>query len=451
VGVRPASLMLAPLRARGRTLGVVSFARVNGARHYALADLALADDLAQRAALAADNARLYREAQDASRAKDEFLAVLSHELRTPLTPVLGWVRMLRAGTLTPEATERALDTVERNTRLQAQLVEDLLDVSRIVAGKLQLDRYPVDLAPIMEEAVELSRGDADSKRVKIELVVDEGTGAVLGDPLRLGQVVANLMTNAVKFTPSGGRVQVSLTRQEEWALITVADTGIGIEPPLLPRIFDRFRQADSTITRRHGGLGLGLAIVRHLAELHGGTVSAQSAGAGRGATFTVRLPVAVAGGRLGPAEPPLALRATSPDERLLALRILVVEDHRDTAELMRTVLERHGASVRIVDSLAGALEALAGLEVDLLLSDIAMPDGTGYELMRRLRAEEAARGRAPMPAVAVTAFAGADDRERASASGFHHFATKPIEPAELVETVARAAGRAPTPRRGRTP
>ena len=459
--LRPHSLLTVPLVARGRTLGSMTWLRIAAATPsgaYTADDLALAEDLGARIALGIDNARLGRraerarvEAEEANRAKDEFLAVLSHELRTPLTAMLGWLRLLRSGQLNVDKTAQALEVVERNTRAQAQLINDLLDVSRIVAGKLQLDRYPVDLAPIMEEAVELSRGDADGKRVKIELSVDEGTGTVLGDPLRLGQIVANLVTNAVKFTPGGGRVQVSLARSDAWAVITVADTGIGIDPPLLPRIFDRFRQADSTITRRHGGLGLGLAIVRHLAELHGGTVSAESAGPGRGAIFTVLLPIALGGGRRGSAEAVPAPSATEPDGHLLGLRLLLVEDHRDTADLMRTVLERHGAAVRVVGSLAGALDALGRLDVDVLLSDIAMPDGTGYELLRRLRADEQTRGRVPVPAVAVTAFAGAEDRARASASGFQHFAAKPIEPVELVEAVARAAGRVSTARRGRTP
>ena len=455
--LHPHSLVTVPLVARGRTLGSMTWLRTGGAPAFGADDLALAEDLAARMALGIDNARLLRraerarvEAEDANRAKDEFLAVLSHELRTPLTAMLGWLRLLRSGQLNTDKTAQALEVVERNTRAQAQLINDLLDVSRIVAGKLQLDRYPVDLAPIMEEAVELSRGDADIKRVKIELEVDEGTGAVLGDPLRLGQIVANLVTNAVKFTPGGGLVQVSLARRDAFAVITVSDTGIGIEPALLPRIFDRFRQADSTITRRHGGLGLGLAIVRHLAELHGGTVSADSAGSGQGARFTVELPLAPVGGQ-GRRASALAAPSVQPDARLLGLRVLVVEDHRDTADLMRTVLERHGATVRVADSLAAAMAALGPRQVDVLLSDIAMPDGTGYELVRRLRADERQRALVPIAAVAVTAFAGPDDRARASASGFQHFASKPIEPVELIDTVARAAGRASTPRRGRTP
>jgi diguanylate cyclase len=270
--------------------------------------------------------------------------------------------------------------------------------------------------------------------------VDDGTGPVLGDPLRLGQIVANLVTNAVKFTPAAGRVQVSLTRRDGEATITIADSGIGIEPDLLPRIFDRFRQADSTITRRHGGLGLGLAIVRHLAELHGGGVTADSAGPGLGATFTVQLPLAMGAGRRGRAVVPGGARVER-DAVLDGLRLLVVEDHRDTAELMRAVLERHGAEVRVAGSLAAALQALEGPQVQVLLSDIAMPDGTGYELVRRLRARERLHGLPPVPAVAITAFAGADDRDRAGVAGFQYFAAKPIEAAELVEAVASAAGR----------
>jgi PAS domain S-box-containing protein len=457
-GLRPHSLLTVPLVARGRTLGSMTWLRISEPRAFTVEDLALAEDLAARIALGIDNARLHRraararvDAEEANRAKDEFLAVLSHELRTPLTAMLGWLRLLRTGQLNADKTAQALEVVERNTRAQAQLINDLLDVSRIVAGKLQLDRYPVDLAPIMEEAVELSRSDAESKRVKIELSVDESTGTVLGDPLRLGQIVTNLVTNAVKFTPAGGRVEVSLARREASAVITVTDTGIGIEAALLPRIFDRFRQADSTITRRHGGLGLGLAIVRHLAELHGGRVTAESAGAGQGARFTVWLPVTLEHGRRPGADRRLALPPPEPDRRLGGVRLLLVEDHHDTAELMRTVLERHGARVSVAGSLAGALTTLAGGEVDVLGSDIAMPDGTGYELLRRLREDERAHARAPVPAVAVTAFAAADDRAHAIASGFQHFAAKPIEPVELVEAVARATGRGAAVRRGRTP
>src|SRR5213083_378424 len=290
-GTPPTSLMLVPLRARGRTLGVVSFAVANGKRRYTLADLALAEDLAQRAALAADNARLYREAQDASRAKDEFLAVLSHELRTPLTPVLGWVRMLRTGTLAPEATERALDTVERNTRLQAQLVEDLLDVSRIVAGKLSLDLRPVALGPLVDAVIESTAASAVGKSITVTRHVEPDLPRIEADANRLQQVLANLLSNAVKFTPMGSRVDVAVRCVGDSMCLTVADTGDGLAPEIAPHIFDRFRQADSTITRQHGGLGLGLSIVRHIVEGHGGSVQATSEGVGRGTTFTVMLPI----------------------------------------------------------------------------------------------------------------------------------------------------------------
>src|SRR5438105_9835478 len=309
-GTPPTSLMLVPLRARGRTLGVVSFAVANSKRRYTLADLALAEDLAQRAALAADNARLYREAQDASRAKDEFLAVLSHELRTPLTPVLGWVRMLRSGTLAPEATERALDTVERNTRLQAQLVEDLLDVSRIIAGKLSLNLRPVALGPIVDMVIEGAAASALAKSIIVTRQVEPDLPRIEADANRLQQVVANLLSNAVKFTPAGGRVEVGVARAGDDLRLTVADTGDGLAPEVAPHIFDRFRQADSTITRQYGGLGLGLSIVRHIVERHGGTVQATSEGPGHGTTFTVTLPI---GGPLSDAPIGVA-RTPSPAE-----------------------------------------------------------------------------------------------------------------------------------------
>jgi PAS domain S-box-containing protein len=403
--------------------------------------------LADHAAIAVHNAGLYQqaerarqEAESANRAKDEFLAVLSHELRTPLTSMLGWLRLLRSGQLNPERSGQALEVVERNTRIQAQLINDLLDVSRIIAGKLQLDCYEVDLAPIVEEAVESSRSDAEAKGVRLQIAQDAGGATVLGDPLRLGQIVSNLVTNAVKFTPTGGDVCVRLVREGAEAVLTVSDTGIGIEPSVLPQIFDRFRQADSTITRRHGGLGLGLAIVRHLSELHGGRVSVASPGVGQGATFSVGLPVTVptARGRVAPIVqtevPPGAARTT-----LSGVRVLVAEDHRDTADMMRTVLQGQGAIVRIVDSIGAALAALADAEVDVLVSDIGMPDGTGYDLMARVREGERTVGRAAPPAVAVTAFAGADDRERALAAGFLGWAPKPIDPALLIDAVARAA------------
>jgi PAS domain S-box-containing protein len=438
----PHAMLLVPLVARGRTLGSLAWLRTASSEPYTVEDLGLAEDVAARAALAIDGARLYRqaerariEAEAANRAKDEFLAVLSHELRTPLTSMLGWLRLLRTGQLSSDRVTQALEVVERNTRTQAHLINDLLDVSRIITGKLKLDLYPLDLTPIMEEAVESARRDAEAKGVDLRFEVQADAGLVLGDPLRLGQIVGNLLANAVKFTAPGGHVRVRLAREAGEAVITVADTGIGIEPDVIGHVFDRFRQADSTITRRHGGLGLGLAIARHLVELHGGTVMAASPGVDLGATFTVRLPLAPAFHRARPGE---AVTGLSAGRTLAGVRVLLVEDHFDTAEMVRATLTLHGAHVRVAQSLGEALVMLGGSEFDVLVSDVGMPDGNGYELVQRLRERERAVGRGPLPAVAVTAFAGSEARERALAAGFSDYAAKPIEPAALIETVARA-------------
>ena len=445
--LQPHAMLLVPLVARGRTLGSLSWLRLASPEPYTVDDLGLAEDVAARAALAIDGARLYRraerariEAEAANRAKDEFLAVLSHELRTPLTSMLGWLRLLRTGQLGSERVTQALEVVERNTRTQAQLINDLLDVSRIITGKLQLDLYPLELTPIVEEAVESARRDAEAKGVDLEFEVQADTGPVLGDPLRLGQIVGNLLANAVKFTSPGGHVRARLAREAGEAVITVADTGVGIEADVLGHVFDRFRQADSTITRRHGGLGLGLAIAQHLVALHGGTVTAASPGVDLGATFTVRLPLAPAARRARPGEP-LAAGASGGRTSLAGVRVLLVEDHPDTAEMVRTTLMLHGARVRVAESLGEALVMLGGSDFDVVVSDIGMPDGNGYELVQRLRERERAVGRGPLPAVAVTAFAGSEARERALAAGFCDYAAKPIEPEALIETVARATRR----------
>jgi signal transduction histidine kinase/CheY-like chemotaxis protein len=430
--------MLVPLRARGRALGTVCFALTQPGRRYALADLAIAEDLAQRAALAADNARLYREAQDASRAKDEFLAVLSHELRTPLTPVLGWVRMLRTGTLKPEAAGRALETVERNTRLQVQLVEDLLDVSRIITGKLRLEIRPVALADVVDAAVDALSSAATQKHLSVTRSVAPDVPIVEADPNRLQQVLANLLSNAVKFTPEGGSVNVTIVAAGPHVRMAVTDTGEGLLPEVAPHIFDRFRQADSTITRQYGGLGLGLAIVRHIVELHGGTVQAASEGPGLGTTVTVLLPVAGPEGspeKRGPsgAAMPAALGGTLSD-----LRILVVDDEYDARELLATVLETAGATVTLVGSAGEAIEALAKQPADVLLSDLAMPQRDGYDLMAELRTRGLAAG---MVSVALSAQARPEDRERALAVGFHAHVPKPVDPEALAETICRLTRR----------
>src|SRR5438552_1765568 len=429
-GAQPDSLMLVPLRARGRTLGVVSFALANGERRYTLADLALAEDLAQRAALAADNARLYREAQDASRAKDEFLAVLSHELRTPLTPVLGWVRMLRTGTLAPEATERALDTVERNTRLQAQLVEDLLDVSRIIAGKLSLNLRPLALGPIVDMVIEGAAASALAKSVTITRQVEPDLPRIEADANRLQQVVANLLSNAVKFTPAGGRVEVGVARAGDDLRLTVADTGDGLAPEVAPHIFDRFRQADSTITRQYGGLGLGLSIVRHIVERHGGTVQATSEGPGHGTTFTVTLPI---GGPLSDA-PIGAARTPHPaaEDPLAGVRVLVVDDEPDTREMVTEILKAAGAEVSAAGSTDEALRRADEGAPDVLVSDLAMPARDGYALLRALHGRGMAGG---LVTIALTAHARREDRERALGAGYDAYVTKPVEPAALAALV----------------
>ena len=430
VGARPSSLMLVPLRARGRTLGVVSLALADGERRYTLADLALAEDLAQRAALAADNARLYREAQDASRAKDEFLAVLSHELRTPLTPVLGWVRMLRGGTLTPDATLRALDTVERNTRLQAQLVEDLLDVSRIVAGKLSLDLHPVALGPIVDAVIESSAATAASKSIVVTPHVEPGLPRIDADANRLQQVLANLLSNALKFTPPGGRVDVTVRRAGESLCLSVSDTGDGLAPEVAPHIFDRFRQADSTITRQYGGLGLGLSIVRHIVERHGGSVHVTSEGLGLGTTFTVMLPI---GGPLSDAAAGApGIPAPAAKDLLTGVRVLVVDDDPDTRDLVSVVLRAAGADVAGAGSTDEALRRAEEAAPDVVVSDLAMPARDGYALLRALHGRGLARR---VVTVALTAHARREDRERALGAGYDAYVTKPVEPAALAALV----------------
>jgi PAS domain S-box-containing protein len=377
------------------------------------------------------------EAEAANRTKDEFLATLSHELRTPLNAMLGWSRLLRAGDLNAETTARALETIERNAKAQSQLIEDLLDVSRVISGKLSLHVRPIELVSIIEAAVDAVRLAAEAKNIELQVTLDPMTDPVSGDPDRLQQVVWNLLLNAVKFTPQRGRVQVRLERINSHVEITVSDTGKGIGKEFLPYVFDRFRQADSSITRKQGGLGLGLAIVRHLVEMHGGTVRACSPGEGQGATFTVELPLAVNGDRgLLPVELPPRSRLTAgasyqtPLEclpRLDSLRVLVVEDEVDARDLVVTVLGRCKAQVRAVASVAEALDVLQGFKPDVLVSDIEMPGEDGYALIRKVRAMEAERG-GRIPAAALTAHAKAEDRLRALSSGYDVHVSKPFEP-----------------------
>jgi len=433
IGAR--SLISAPLRARGRTLGTITLFYGESGRFYQAADLTLVEDLARRAALAIDNARLYREAQEASRIKDEFLATVSHELRTPLNAVFGWTRMLRTRALDPETSAQALETIERNARLQTQIIEDILEVSRIITGKLRLNVGPVELVPILEAAIDSMRLAADAKGIPLNVFLDPQVGPVSGDPDRLQQVVWNLLSNAIKFTPEGGTVEIRLMQQAPHALIVVKDTGKGIRRDLLPFVFDRFRQGDSSTGRRYGGLGLGLAIVRHLVELHGGTVSAESAGEGQGATFLIELPlVALRTPSKVPLQEYKTIASVPPFvPELNGLRILVVDDDTDGRRLIAEMLQQHGASVTTFSSASELLNALPQSSWDFLVSDIGMPDVDGYELINRVRGTDASRH---LPAIALSAYAREEDREKAVAAGYQMHLAKPVEPAELAAAIA---------------
>jgi signal transduction histidine kinase/CheY-like chemotaxis protein len=439
----PKSAMVVPMTARGRAIGTLSFITTRPERRYGPADLALARDLAQRAAIAVDNARLYAEAEGANRAKDQFLATLSHELRTPLTAMLGWVLLLRSGRLGGEEAATALASIERNTRVQAQLINDLLDVSRIVAGKLQVDKRPVDLRGVIEHALDSVRPDTEARKLVVSVAIDPEAAWVPGDAMRLEQVMLNLLGNAAKFTPESGRIEVRLDRHESTARVTVSDTGQGIDPAMLPHIFETFHQADSSSTRRHGGLGLGLAIVRRLVALHGGRVEAASAGQDQGAAFTVYLPLLAREARPAATGTPGESRRPREDAalpRLDRLRALVVDDHEDSRRLVKTVLADCGADVREADSVDAALDVLGSTYIDVLISDIGMPGADGYDLIARVREHEREHG-GRIPAVALTAYAGEENRDRALAAGFTAHVTKPVSPAALVRIVAEVAGR----------
>jgi signal transduction histidine kinase len=385
------------------------------------------------------------EAEAASRLKDEFLATVSHELRTPLTAVLGWIHLLRGGQLDEKATTRALETIERNARAQNQLIEDLLDVSRIITGKIRLDIRPVDPVSFVEPAIEAVLPAADVKEIRIDRVLDTGVSSISGDPARLQQVIWNLLSNAIKFTPRGGRVQVRLTRVESHLEISVSDSGEGIKEEFLPFVFDRFRQADGTTARRYGGLGLGLAIVRHLVELHGGTVQAGSNGEGKGAVFTVKLPLLPIYQRENESEHNAHLTGSDqhppieyPDN-LAGMEVLVVDDEGDTLELIKVLLGQCGAKVSTASSSAEALSLLERIRPDVIISDIGMPSEDGFEFIRKVRQLPPEKG-GKIPAVALTAYARAEDRLRVLRSGYQMHVSKPVELAELVAIVANVGG-----------
>jgi PAS domain S-box-containing protein len=430
------SVMVVPITLHNRVEGAIYCGR-RRTEPFTDRDEAVALRIAEHAAIALRNAELFRreqharaEAEAANRGKDDFLAVLSHELRTPLQAMLGWLRLMRAGRLDEAATTKALATIERNTQTQMKLIGDLLDVSGILAGKLRVEPRVMDLAAVVEAAVQSVRAAALAKHVELTTAAEPGPMLIDGDADRIDQVAANLLSNALKFTPSGGRIDVRLWRDGGQARLTVADSGIGIAPDVLPHVFDRFRQADSSTTRSHGGLGLGLALVRYLVEAHGGSVRAESAGAGAGATFAIALPL-----RAGPG----TTRRTAdgaPATELGGARVLVVEDDADTRDFLGFALGRAGVKTVLTASTAEALDRLTAETFDVVVSDLSMPGADGYALIRRLREMDAGAS-ARRPAVALTAHAGPDERRRALEAGFDAYLVKPVDAVDLTGVVAR--------------
>jgi signal transduction histidine kinase len=450
------SAISVPLLARDQVLGALTFCFARSGRRYARNDLELCAELARRATMAVENARLHLGSQDAivrareanrlseqaNRAKDEFLGVVSHELRTPLNAILGWSQLLgREKVVNPAILAKGLAVIERNSRAQVKLIEDILDVSRIISGKLRLELRPIELESSLRAAIEVIRPSAEAKGVSLRAALSQGT-MVLGDPDRLQQVLCNLLSNAVKFTPSGGQVDAAIELTGRSVRVMVLDSGKGIDAEFLPYVFERFRQADSTTTRRHGGLGLGLAIVRHVVELHGGSVRALSDGLDRGSTFVVKLPL-YQGGDVGP-DRELGVRVardTDPGAmaRLDGIRVLVVDDEPDAREVLGTILGAAGAKVELAGSAKAALESLALFAPDVLVSDVGMPGEDGYALIRRVR--ESASRFARVPAVALTAYASPEDARQAVLAGFDTHLAKPVEPATLTLLVSRLFGR----------
>ena len=399
--------------------------------------------IAAWASLALENARLYVRAQDASRLRDEFLATLSHELRTPLNAILGYARMIRSGLVTGEKQTRAVETIERNATSLTQIVEDVLDVSRIISGKVRLNVQPVDLPVVVRDALDATLPAANAKGVRVEAILDPRAAPVSGDPDRLQQVVWNLVSNAVKFTGRGGKVQVRLERVNSHVDIVVSDTGIGIAPTFLPHVFERFRQADASMTRERGGLGLGLAIARHFVEMHGGTIQASSGGEGKGSTFRVELPLMIAHTAAAPEER-VHPQSDAPGRRitipqLQGVRILTVDDDRDSLRMVREILEAAGAQVSSAGAALEALEMLEREHPDVLIADLGLPTVDGFELVTRIRqhSDAAVRG---IPAAALTAYARSEDRAKALRSGFHMQLANPIDPGELMAAGATLAG-----------
>jgi signal transduction histidine kinase/ActR/RegA family two-component response regulator len=453
--IRPTSCLLVPIRFQNTVLGTLVCGISEKARRFSPSDVTLAEELARRAAVAIDNARLYELSQheralleEASRAKDEFVALISHELRTPLSAILGWSRMLRGGGVPEETRDHALDVIERNASAQDQLVGDLLDASRIISGKIRLHFAQVDLSDVVALVIEGLRPTVDAKRIRLTADLASNVGTIRGDGDRIQQVVWNLLTNAVKFTPKGGEILVSLHRADSNVELVVEDTGVGIAPEFLSNVFERFRQADEGTTRRHMGLGLGLSIARHLAELHGGSISARSAGVGLGATFVATLPISALASASFDA--PSARVTTSPPNAdpsassVQGVRLLVVDDEADARDLLQTLLGMYGMIVETAASAAEAMERLKEFQPDAIISDIGMPEEDGYKLIRKIRTT-ADEDRKNIPAIALTAFARKEDRMQALVAGFNAHLTKPVDPATLIAMIADLVGRT-TPR-----
>jgi PAS domain S-box-containing protein len=402
----------------------------------------IARDITERKQAEAERARLLSVAQEASRLKDEFLATLSHELRTPLNAILGYTRMLRSGLIAPEKEARALDTIERNATSLTEIIEDVLDVSRIISGKIRLNVRPVELQTVIQESIEAVRPAAEARNIRIECILDSGEAPVSGDPERLQQILWNLVSNAVKFTDRGGRVQIRLERAESHVELIVSDTGVGIAPEFLPHVFERFRQGDSGVTREYGGLGLGLAITRHLVEMHGGTIDVTSAGRGAGATFRVTLPLMIVHTkeRSAPRAHPRAHRAGT-DVTVAALHgvsVLAVDDDVDALMMVREILEAAGAYVTTADSAQEALTLIDVTDPDVLVADVGMPKMSGFDLIAAVRRSPNRRVR-NIPAAALTAYARSEDRTHALRSGFQMHLAKPIDPGELMAAIASLA------------
>jgi signal transduction histidine kinase/PAS domain-containing protein len=431
------SSLVVPLVAHGRVIGALTWTRAQGRPAYDARDLAVAEELGRRAAIAVENARLYQDAQDANRLKDQFLATLSHELRTPLNALLGWVQLLKAGKLAPDKHGRALAAIERAAQVQAELTAEILDISRAITGKLRLTLAPVGLDQLVAGVVDTLRPAAESKGLQFTVDMPPDLPALRLDTARMQQVLWNLLSNAIKFTAAGS-IGVRLALEGGEVRLDVEDTGIGIEPDFLPFVFDRFRQADASTTRRFGGLGLGLSIVRQIVELHGGTIDAQSEGADRGARFTVRLPAIVAdvADRRRVAEPPVAGPAA-----LAGVAVLIVDDDPEGRELARTILEEHGALVSESASVGDAFDVVTAEAPQIVITDVAMPGEDGFALLRRIRGLGAGGG-GGTPVVALSAHARPEDRAAALAAGFQAHLTKPVDAATLVHTIESLLGRA---------